>query len=119
MLCSWFFMPPGANEIKGAKFYSPDPSSELSPSAESMRRFLDARMCLAFYLTAAMAWFATRIGLLRFGGPQYVCLSCCSSCWQSVRARPSPPRARNRLCFAGCITTLCALAPLRGAGLLA
>jgi hypothetical protein len=69
MLCSWFFMPPGANTIKGARITSVDPAEDLDPIVESFRKFLDARLCFALYLSAALTWFATRIGLVRFGGP--------------------------------------------------
>ena len=70
MVCSWFFMPPDANIIKGAKFVPADPNDALSPSLEVIRRFCDGRMALVFYLTTALSWYATRIGLLQFGGPR-------------------------------------------------
>lgn len=65
-------MPPGANIIKGARYVSADPSQDLSDATQVFRKFIDSKLALAFYITAALAWYGTRIGLLRFGR-QYVC----------------------------------------------
>ena len=68
MVCSWFFMPPNANIIVGAKF---TPAGDAADSGsgvwEPSRHFLDGKVALLLYLATAMAWYGVQTGLFQAG----------------------------------------------------
>jgi hypothetical protein len=83
MICSWFFMPPGANVIQGARFsYSTDEEDD-GVNAE-VRRFGDGKVALSLYLASAMAWYGVQTGLFQAGDDIGRCVPERSVVWQAV-----------------------------------